>query len=57
MRYVGIDWSDQALDYQMRDIEDAVLTEGQVKPDVAGLAELFAALEVLAKTLRMTILE
>jgi len=46
MLFVGIDWSDQALDFQMRDEQDEVRTEGQVKPSVEGLAELFAGLEV-----------
>lgn len=45
MLYVGIDWSDEALDFQMRSVEDDVVAEGHVKPSVAGLAELFAALE------------
>ncbi len=45
MWYVGIDWSDQALEFQMRSVEDDVVAEGQVQPSVAGLAELFTTLE------------
>ncbi|HRX84112.1 MAG TPA: IS110 family transposase [Phycisphaerae bacterium] len=42
---MGIDWSDQALDYQLRSTEGHVLRAGQVKPTLEGIGELFAALE------------
>jgi len=45
MHFVGIDWSDQALDYQLRSTEGHVLRAGQVKPTLEGIGELFAALE------------
>lgn len=45
MGYVGIDWRDQALEFQMRSVEDDVVAEGQIPPSVAGLAELFTTLE------------
>ena len=44
MLYVGIDWSDEALDFQLRNDQDEVLAEGQVPPTVDGLTELFARL-------------
>jgi len=45
MLYVGIDWSDQMLDFQMRNDQDEVLADGQVPTTVDGLSELFAYLE------------
>ena len=46
MLFAGIDWSDQALDFQLRTADGTVLSEGQVRPTVEGLAELFTAWEV-----------
>jgi transposase len=48
MLYAGIDWSDQALDFHLRNADGQVLTEGQVRPTLEGMAELFAALETHA---------
>ena len=45
MLFAGIDWSDQALDFQLRTADGHVLTEGQVRPNADGLATLFTALE------------
>jgi len=45
MFYVGIDWSDSSLEYQMRDCQNNVLVQGSVTPDVEGMADLFEALE------------
>jgi transposase len=45
MHFVGIDWSDQALDYHLRSPEGRVLKEGRVLPTLNGLGNLFAALE------------
>jgi len=45
MLYVGIDWSDQALDFQMRDDQDQVLADGQVTATLEGLSELYEKLE------------
>ena len=45
MLFGGIDWGDQALDFHLRTADGEVLVEGQVTPDVEGLADLFAALE------------
>jgi transposase len=44
----GIDWSDAALDYELGGPDGSVLVEGQVRPNVEGLAELFARLEAHA---------
>jgi len=44
----GIDWSDQALDFHLRSPDGEVLAEGQVRPTLEGLAELFHALEAHA---------
>ena len=46
MLFAGIDWSDQALDFQLRTADGTVRSEGQVRPTVEGLAELFTAWEV-----------
>lgn len=45
MLFVGIDWSDQNLDFHARRTEGQVLAEGSVKPNLAGMSELFATLE------------
>ena len=45
MLFVGIDWSDRSLDFHLRAADGRVLTQGQVKPSVEGVAELFTALE------------
>jgi len=45
MLFAGIDWSDKVLDFHLRTADGQVLTEGQVKPSVEGLAVLFATLE------------
>jgi transposase len=44
--FVGIDWSDRSLEYHLRSADGRVLAEGSVRPDVAGLGELYLALEV-----------
>jgi transposase len=49
MLFTGIDWSDKMLDFQLRTAQGKVLAEGQVKPSVDGLADLFAKLEAHAK--------
>ena len=43
MLFVGIDWSDRSLDFHLRAADGRVLAQGQVKPSVEGLAELFTA--------------
>lgn len=48
MLFVGIDWSDQSLEFHARSAEGQVLAEGQVKPNLAGLGELFSKLEAHA---------
>ena len=48
MLFAGIDWSDKVLDFHLRTTDGQVLTEGQVKPSVEGLADLFAAMETHA---------
>lgn len=48
MLFVGIDWSDQSLDFHARTSEGCKLAEGRVEPKLAGLGELFAKLEVHA---------
>lgn len=45
MLFAGIDWSDQSLEYHLRASDGQVLVEGQVRPDAAGMAELYLALE------------
>ena len=41
MLFVGIDWSDTSLDFHLRTAAGEVLAEGQVRPDVEGMARLF----------------
>ena len=48
MLFAGIDWSDQALDFELRAAEGRVLAEGTVRTTFAGLADLFQALEAHA---------
>lgn len=45
MLFAGIDWSQKFLDFHLRTSEGKVLDEGQVKPSVEGMAELFTRLE------------
>jgi hypothetical protein len=45
MLFAGIDWSDQSLEYHLRTSDGQVLVEGRVRPDAAGLAELYLALD------------
>jgi len=45
MLFAGIDWSDKLLDFHLRTAESKVLAQGQVKPSVEGMADLFAELE------------
>ena len=48
MLFVGIDWSDQALDFHVRTADGRVLAEGHVSRTFEGMAELFTRLEVHA---------
>jgi len=45
MLFVGIDWSDRSLDFHARNAAGPVLAEGHVQPNLAGMGELFTALE------------
>lgn len=45
MLFTGIDWSDKCLDFHLRTADGTVLAEGQVKPNVEGMADLFTTLE------------
>jgi transposase len=45
MLFVGIDWSDKALDFELRAAEGEALMEGQVKPGPEGMIELFSKLD------------
>lgn len=45
MLFVGIDWSDQSLDFHAREADGRVRAEGRVEPNLAGMSELFTALE------------
>jgi transposase len=45
MVFVGIDWSDESLEYHARSAQGRVLAEGGVAPNLADMGELFAALE------------
>jgi len=45
MLFAGIDWSDEALHFELRTAEGNVLAEGEVPANVAGLTDLFAAWE------------
>ena len=49
MLFAGIDWSERFLDFHLRTAEGTVLAEGQVKPSVEGMADLFAKLEPHAR--------
>lgn len=44
----GIDWSDAALDYELGGPDGSILVEGQVKPNLEGMAELYGKLEAHA---------
>ncbi len=48
MLCVGIDWSDQALDFEARTVGGQVLAQGQVPTSAEGLADLFITLEAHA---------
>ena len=48
MLFVGIDWSDQFLDYHVRRAEGDVLTTGQVRNNLEGLADLYVTVETHA---------
>lgn len=48
MLFTGIDWSDQCLGFHLRTADGAILAEGQVKPSVEGMADLFTTLETHA---------
>ncbi len=50
MLFAGIDWSEKFLDFHLRTAEGKVLAEGKVKPNVKGMADLFAQLETHAPT-------
>lgn len=45
MLFAGIDWSEKFLDFHLRTAEGKILTQGRVKPNVEGMADLFAELE------------
>ncbi len=45
MWFVGIDWSHQQLDYELRDAAGRVLSSGDVRSTTEGLAELFSKLD------------
>jgi len=45
MLFVGIDWSDDALDFELRTADDTVLDQGQTKTSPQGLIELFGQLD------------
>lgn len=45
MLFAGIDWSERFLDFHLRTAEGEVLAQGQVRPDVEGMATLFVELE------------
>ena len=45
MWFVGIDWSHQKLDYELRDAAGRVLSSGDVRSTAEGLAELFSVLD------------
>jgi transposase len=46
MLFCGIDWSDQTLEYHLRHAERGELVKGTVAASVAGLADLYATLEL-----------
>jgi transposase len=45
MFFCGIDWSDQTLEYHLRDVDHGELVKGAVAASVAGLADLYTVLE------------
>lgn len=45
MFFCGIDWSEQSLEYHLRDGANEELTKGSVKVSVEGLADLYTVLE------------
>jgi len=45
MLFGGIDWSDRVLDFHLRTGDGKVLAQGEVEPNVEGLADLFTTLE------------
>jgi transposase len=45
MLFGGIDWSDRILDFHLRTADGKVLAQGEVQPNVGGLADLFTTLE------------
>ena len=45
MLFLGIDWSDAALDFELRTGEGEVRMEGHVRPTPEGLVELFGKLD------------
>jgi len=45
MLFCGIDWSEEELEYHLRDGEQSELAKGTVRTTVAGLADLYTALE------------
>ncbi len=45
MLFAGIDWSDRVLDFHLRTGDGKVLAQGEVKPNLEGLTELFTTLE------------
>jgi transposase len=45
MLFVGIDWSDQCLEFHARSSAGQVLAEGAVEPNLSGMGELFTTLE------------
>jgi len=48
--FLGIDWSDASLDYLFsKTMTNKKLAQGSVKPDVAGLADLFSSVEAHAR--------
>ena len=49
MLLLVIDWSDASLDYFLQNRDQQKLAQGSVKPDVAGLADLFSSVEAHAR--------
>ena len=45
MLFAGIDWSDRVLDFHLRTGDGKVLAQGEVKPNLEGLTELFTTLQ------------
>ena len=48
MVFVGIDWSEQILDFQMRNTQGEILVQGQANLSAEGLAEMFLKWEAQA---------